>query len=714
MENEMKDFIQRILPIPLVLAMSISAFGQSFFTEASLTLPSASSQSSCTHYIAINGSDTNPGTLLSQPWATFAHAMRYLEPGDTLCIADGSYFQSLDITISGTEANPITFIAINDGKVTIDGEFNRVACRVMDSHDVVVEGIVCQRSSQSVFTVVRSERVTVRRVSAYDVKATDCNCHAFTTDRAQDVLFEDVIAGGRARTTFTLYNSQRITVRRAYARWKEEPTSNSMGVNNLAQYYGTSDSLSENNVGTLDGPTPNSVTGWGVWNHYYNTDPIASNNSFLGNISFDLTHAGFFDSSCKWQTSNNQFIDNVSINNRFGMWQRGDDSQILSHYTSVGGEIGYYMHENPPTGDCEPATGLVLGSDIMDSTFLNASSRAFIIHDTDIPKDLSHDYNLFWDNAGLGTTLNANETVQVDPLFNVEKWGYGGYLFPDPDSPRAAGGQDGSYLGGDVRYRYVDGALTDIPLWPWPMEERVCDELGVSVTWERSDQVSAKTGQSCQGGLWKTLDGVYSVSEQTFSDVSPDHWAYDDIETLYHDGFIAGCSSQPLMYCPEQAMTRAESAVFVERGVHGGGYFPEHPDQAVFEDVPLNEWFAKWSHQLWEDGYTAGCSSAPLRFCPLAVHTRAEATVFFIRMMKGKDYLPSEPSQQIYEDVPLGIWYSKWITAAYEEGLLQNCEDPENRSDNLFRPEHELTRAEAACMMVLAKETQIVGKATQP
>jgi hypothetical protein len=83
-------------------------------------------------------------------------------------------------------------------------------------------------------------------------------------------------------------------------------------------------------------------------------------------------------------------------------------------------------------------------------------------------------------------------------------------------------------------------------------------------------------------------------------------------------------------------------------------------------------------------------------------------------MMRGKDYLPSEPSQQIYEDVPLGIWYSKWITAAYEEGLLQNCEDPENRSDNLFRPEHELTRAEAACMMVLAKETQIVGKATQP
>ena len=42
--------------------------------------------------------------------------------------------------------------------------------------------------------------------------------------------------------------------------------------------------------------------------------------------------------------------------------------------------------------------------------------------------------------------------------------------------------------------------LTNKPLWPWPMEERVKAESGVSVTWE-SD-----------GGLWKTLGGVYGGS----------------------------------------------------------------------------------------------------------------------------------------------------------------------------------------------------------
>jgi hypothetical protein len=33
-----------------------------------------------------------------------------------------------------------------------------------------------------------------------------------------------------------------------------------------------------------------------------------------------------------------------------------------------------------------------------------------------------------------------------------------------------------------LRTRYVDGVLTDEPLWPWPMQERAMAELGVDVT----------------------------------------------------------------------------------------------------------------------------------------------------------------------------------------------------------------------------------------
>jgi hypothetical protein len=36
--------------------------------------------------------------------------------------------------------------------------------------------------------------------------------------------------------------------------------------------------------------------------------------------------------------------------------------------------------------------------------------------------------------------------------------------------------------GARLTHRYVDGVLTNEPLWPWPMEDRIQAELGFSVT----------------------------------------------------------------------------------------------------------------------------------------------------------------------------------------------------------------------------------------
>lgn len=200
-------------------------------------------------------------------------------------------------------------------------------------------------------------------------------------------------------------------------------------------------------------------------------------------------------------------------------------------------------------------------------------------------------------------------------------------------------------------------------------------------------------------------DGA-SPPSQTFEDVPQSHWAYDYIEALYQGGYISGCSSQTLIYCPEEAMTRAESAVFVERGLNGGGFTPPSPAQQRFADVPLSEWYAKWAESLWTNGMTAGCQVNPLRYCPQIDNVRAEATVFFLRMLLGASYVPPDPTTQVYEDVPIGPnapWFSRWVNAAYEAGLTQGCEAPPDQGDGLFRPSEALTRAEAACMMARAK-----------
>ena len=189
----------------------------------------------------------------------------------------------------------------------------------------------------------------------------------------------------------------------------------------------------------------------------------------------------------------------------------------------------------------------------------------------------------------------------------------------------------------------------------------------------------------------------------TFADVPFDHWAHDVIEVLYQQGFIAGCSTDPLMYCPDDIMSRAESAVFVERGVHGAEFMPVQPTDEIFADVPLWEWFAKWSTALWADGYTAGCGTDPLMYCPLQGHTRTEGCVFFLRMLHGTDYEPPDP-EGIFSDVSLDGWGAKWIEAAYNAGLIPACETtPELR----FCPDDPLDRAMGAYMMVQAKGLEV-------
>jgi hypothetical protein len=187
--------------------------------------------------------------------------------------------------------------------------------------------------------------------------------------------------------------------------------------------------------------------------------------------------------------------------------------------------------------------------------------------------------------------------------------------------------------------------------------------------------------------------------DPTFEDVPLSHWAYDAIETLYQAGYVSGCSSQPLLFCPEDMMTRAESAVFVERGIHGAEYTPQQPGEVLFADVPLGEWFAKWSHGLWEDGYTSGCGTDPLIYCPQQQHNRAEAAVFFLRMLNGATYEPP-PAQGLFADVDVNAWEAKWVEAAYQAGLIDPCETmPELR----YCGEDPLSRAMAATIMVRAK-----------
>jgi outer membrane protein assembly factor BamB len=185
-----------------------------------------------------------------------------------------------------------------------------------------------------------------------------------------------------------------------------------------------------------------------------------------------------------------------------------------------------------------------------------------------------------------------------------------------------------------------------------------------------------------------------------FADVPATHWAFEAIEALYRAGYVSGCSASPLMYCPEQVLNRAESAVFVLRGVYGAISEPPHsgPVTPSFADVPTSFWGFGWIESLYQDGYTAGCGNSPLIFCPTQQHTRAEGSVFFLRLMHDMSYVPAAPTG-LFTDVDPAAWYAGWVEEGYTHGLLPACStDP-----LMFCPDELLDRAWAAHMMVQAK-----------
>ncbi len=100
----------------------------------------------------------------------------------------------------------------------------------------------------------------------------------------------------------------------------------------------------------------------------------------------------------------------------------------------------------------------------------------------------------------------------------------------------------------------------------------------------------------------------------------------DWIEALYNEGITAGCNADPLLYCPDDPVTRAQMAVFLLVAKEGTGYTPP-ACTGIFSDVPCpGHWAADWVEELYNRGITAGCSTD--RYCPDASTTRAQMAVF--------------------------------------------------------------------------------------
>ena len=188
---------------------------------------------------------------------------------------------------------------------------------------------------------------------------------------------------------------------------------------------------------------------------------------------------------------------------------------------------------------------------------------------------------------------------------------------------------------------------------------------------------------------------AYSVLKTaSFSDVESAYWAWSFIERLYLSGITKGCLATPAQYCPEATVTRAQMAVFLERGIHGSSYAPPPVGASTgFGDVPINYWSAAWIKQLAADGITSGCGGG--NYCPEESVTRAQMAVFLLRAKHGAAYTPPALGGTTgFGDVPLDHWAAAWIKQLAAEGITGGC------GGGNYCPDAPVTRAQMAVFLV--------------
>jgi hypothetical protein len=80
--------------------------------------------------------------------------------------------------------------------------------------------------------------------------------------------------------------------------------------------------------------------------------------------------------------------------------------------------------------------------------------------------------------------------------------------------------------------------------------------------------------------------GAFEASMFADVPVLGKEWMEPWIEAFYYAGVTSGCGLGPLIYCPENNVTRAEMAVFLLRAKHGAAYVPPAATH-TFTDVPV-------------------------------------------------------------------------------------------------------------------------------
>jgi len=374
--------------------------------------------------------------------ALVADVLSRLQPGDRLILLDGIYTGDdsmllIEGSIAGTAQAPITISAQNDGRVLIDGEGVPRPVTLHDTEYVIVEGINAWRSRLGVVSILRSNHCTVRRVCGWD--AGDGNTNIFGVHYGEYNLIEDCAGWGVARKTFSCsQDGNYTTFRRCWGRW--EGCTNVGPKMTWTLSYNSYGTLAENCIGTWDAQKmPETYV---VHNH---GEPyVMPGTRFAEPVT----------------------MTDYAVDQPYGIFaidrRHGPDVRLY-------GCIAYRLAEQRVA---DYIANYSIARD-EDSTAQMENCVSFI----EVGAPSANNFRLIHVNArnltAIGGTPGIFENSTTENMLILER-------------PETLIAKDGNILrageGAQVWYRYHNGQLTDEPLWPWPMNDRILALTGVDVT----------------------------------------------------------------------------------------------------------------------------------------------------------------------------------------------------------------------------------------
>jgi hypothetical protein len=186
----------------------------------------------------------------------------------------------------------------------------------------------------------------------------------------------------------------------------------------------------------------------------------------------------------------------------------------------------------------------------------------------------------------------------------------------------------------------------------------------------------------------------------TFADVTSQHVAIRQIESVFTAGITGGCSAEPFLFCPDAPITRDQMAVFIETSL--GVTAAPVCSGNVFADVTaasVGAAFCGFIEDFASRGITGGCSADdPLTqgnealYCPGDPVSRGQMAVFIEAALQN----PPNPCLGLFADVNSENPICGFIERLAADGITGGC------GGGNFCPNDPVTRAQMAVFLVAA------------